>query len=183
MVDQRFQRERERHEPTHKFELTIKKRDVVSWTELSEIVQIVDSYILETAIDYDEFFFDGRRRFRYARSYTSRPFDPTETVRNTSFVSVTSVKSGSIIFTLALGAAAAFPIWALSSGIRRSRLGEELQRLGKNAGNILADGLSVVNGQLEDWSSASSALRDEPIEVEVQLLTHDPDNDPPFGQP
>ncbi len=97
---------------------------------------------------------------------------PTD-VRDFSFVEIESARSGSIILTLALGGVAVWGLAAFALGLRRSRLGRELSRLGENAGNILADGLGSVNDRLEDWSEINQRLRNRQTKVTLKRIEPD----------
>lgn len=149
-----------------KFELTIENSSALSFIELREIVAIIDDHIAQEL------------RYTYRRHYGPFPpffFEddwPTD-VRDFSFVEIESARSGSIILTLALGGVAVWGLTAVALGLRRSRLGRELSRLGENAGNILADGLGSVNDRLEDWSEVNQRLRKKQTKVTLKRIEPD----------
>ena len=151
-----------------RFELVITEREDVSWTELREIIQIIDDEIIEVQ---GWFLFNEYRWMRggYQRQYGSM-VDAFEVLKNTSFVTVSAIRPGSIILSISIGAFVGFPIWALAMGVRESRLGEQLRQLGEHSGNILADQCEKLNKKLENYSKRSSALRNKKIGVKIKPI-------------
>ncbi len=145
-----------------KFELFIENSSALSFIELREIVSIIDDHIAQEL------------RYTYGSPYG--PFLPDDwpaDVRDFSFVEIESTRSGSIILTLAIGGVTVWGLAAFALGLRRSRLGRELSRLGENAGNILADGLGSVNDRLEDWSEVNQRLRNRQTKVTLKRIEPD----------
>jgi len=151
-----------------KFELIIENQGTLSFVELREIVAILDDHIAQDL------------RYSYGRRFG--PFPPfffedewPGDQHDFSFVEIESARAGSIVLTLALGGVAVWGLSAVALGLRRSRLGRELARLGENAGNILSDGLHLVNDRLEDWSDANQRLRDRKTKVTLRRIEPGPD--------
>jgi hypothetical protein len=151
-----------------KFELTIESEGALSFMELREVIAIIDDQIAEEL------------RYRHRRRYS--PYSPfwefewLESQPEFSFVEIEAVRAGSIILTISLGAVAVWAIGSVALGMRRSRLGRELARFGENTGNIVSDGLDVINERLEDWSEANKRLRER--KTIAKLRQHDRDGQP-----
>lgn len=131
-----------------RFELRIETGGPLSIIELNEIIEIIDDHITQAFDHYDRYFPPYRRRRNLADGV------------DFSFVGIESARTGSIIVTIAVGGSVVWGLAAIAKGVKRSRLGDELTRLGEHSGNILADGLGTVNARLEDWSKANRQLRE-----------------------
>jgi hypothetical protein len=143
-----------------RFELVIENSRPLSFMELREIVAILDNHIAEEI---------SHRYWPYPSFSDLDIWFPER--RDFSFIEIESVRPGSIILTVIVGAA----VWglaAMGSGARRSRLGRELERFGEIVGNALAEKFNIeeVNSMLEDWSKTNRQLREKEVKAALKQL-------------
>lgn len=147
-----------------RFELVIEAEQALSFIELREIVSIIDDHILEEISE--GFFLRPPRYPDYAYESFASPSE-------FSFVQIEFARSGSIVLGIVLGGIAVWGWRALALGARRSRLGRELSRFGENAGNVVANGLAVINDRLEDWSNNNERIRDRKTKVRLRKISRE----------
>lgn len=154
-----------------RFEIVIQNNQPLSFLELREIVAIIDDHIADEAGLYRR---SGRRKRPY---YLYDEFDVwgPAVEDDFSFVEIEAVRPGSIILTIVTSLSGVWGLGAVALGLRRSRLGSQLTKFGENAGNILSNGLAIVNERLEDWSQVNERLRERATKVRVEEIARDED--------
>lgn len=177
------------HEFVRRFELRVQHDQYLAWNELQEIIEVIDAFIKDEAFYYFDTRYGSVERRYYSRplsarygpwAYTAPEQVATQALEQTSFVSIEGVSQGSAIFWLIIGGIVSYPAWALGVGMKRSRIGREFERLGKAAGDLIADNLEPLNDRLEEWSEENQRLRGKETTPTLKITqdTHEAPKEP-----
>ena len=166
--------------------LRIEHEEPLAFVDLRDIISIVDDELrrpvleeLESntrVISSDNHDLAGVRDLFALREAIITELKINFKRKQVSFLSIDTISQGSIIMGL-IGMGIFWAAAHVTTGVRKSVLANNLQKLGLNLGNIAGSRVDIINKKLESFNEELSEQRNFHIKAEL-IRSLDPDTEP-----